>query len=184
LQQRFSNFPDHFQIAKFSNLQIEMEKPAFTEKQYLGREFIAISIRLVMAMFCFAAYFFTDAQEKNNDLLVVVGFAILVISIIMGFLLHFRTRVQNKSVLLDGLWTTRLVKIDLNSIVKAEKGEYSRYLFNNPVYNLHNKGTIRFYTSGKKAVHLTDRDGLVYIIGSQHPNELLRAIEAEMKSSS
>ena len=159
-----------------------MEKPAYIEKQYLGREFIPITIRLVMAMFCFAAYFFTDEREKTGGLLVVVGFAIIIISIIMGFLLHFRTRVQNKSILLDGLWTTRLVKIDLNGIVKAEKGEYSRYLFNNPVYNLHTKGTIRFYTGGKEAIHLTDRDGLLYIIGSQHPNEFLRAIQAEMKS--
>jgi hypothetical protein len=158
------------------------DKPVFIEKQYLGREFIPITIRLVMAMFCFAAYFFTDAQAQGNQLLVVVGFAILVISIIMGFLLHFRTRVINKSILLDGLWTTRLVKIDLNSIVKAEKGEYSRYLFNNPVYNLHSKGTIRFYTGGKEAIHLTDRDGLVYIIGSQHTNEFLRAIQAEIKN--
>jgi hypothetical protein len=157
-----------------------MEKAAFTEKQYLGREFIPITIRLVMAIFCFAAYFLTDA---NNAILVVVGFAILVISIIMGFLLHFRTRVINRSILLDGLWTTRLVKIDLNSIIKAEKGVYSRYLFNNPVYNLHTKGTIRFYAGGKDAVHLTDRDGLVYIVGSQHVNELLRAIQSEMKLS-
>ena len=157
------------------------EKPAFIEKQYLGREFIPITIRLVMAMFCFAAYLFTDIEPKSNDLLVVVGFAIIIISIIMGFLLHFRTRIQNKSIMLDGLWTTRPVKIDLNSIVKAEKGEYSRYLFNNPVYNLHTKGTIRFYTGGKEAIHLTDRDGLVYIIGSQHPNEFLRAIQSEMK---
>jgi len=158
------------------------DKPVFIEKQYLGREFIPITIRLVMAMFCFAAYFFTDERDKTGGLLVVVGFAIIIISIIMGFLLHFRTRVQNKSILLDGLWTTRLVKIDLNSIVKAEKGEYSRYLFNNPVYNLHTKGTIRFYTGGKEAIHLTDRDGLLYIIGSQHPNEFLRAIDAEMKA--
>src|SRR6201996_571876 len=158
------------------------DKPVFTEKQYLGREFIPITIRLVLATFCFAIYLFTEEREKSGDLLIVVGFAIIIISIIMGFLLHFRTRVQNKSILLNGLWTTRLVKIDLNSIVKAEKGVYSRYLFNNPVYNLHSKGTIRFFTAGKEAIHLTDRDGLVYIIGSQHPNEFLRAIRAEMKS--
>src|SRR5579872_5547610 len=106
-----------------------MEKPAFIEKQYLGREWIPITIRLVLAMFCFAAYFFTDERERNGDLLAVVGFAIITISIVMGFLLHFRTRVMNKSVLVDGLWTTRLVKIDLNSITKVEKGQYSRYLF-------------------------------------------------------
>ena len=159
------------------------EKPVFTEKQYLGREWIPVTIRLVLAIFCFAAYtfnFFNDAAEKA-DILAVVGFGIIIISIILGFLLHFRTRVVNKSILVDGLWTTRLVKIDLNSIVKVEKGKYSRYLFNNPVYNLHNKGTIRFYTSGSDAIHLTDRDGLVYIIGSRHANEFLRAIQEEMK---
>ena len=157
------------------------EKTVFTEKQYLGREFIPLTIRLALAMFCFAVDFFTDERERSGDLLMVVGFSIIVISIFMGFLLHFRTRVQNKSVLIDGLWTTRLVKIDLNSIVKVEKNVYSKYLFNNPVYNLHSKGTIRFFTAGKEAIHLTDRDGLVYIIGSQQVNEFLRAIEGEMK---
>jgi hypothetical protein len=138
-----------------------MDKPEFTEKQYLGREFIPLTIRLVIAIFCFADYLLTDIGSNSNQLIAVVGFAILVISIILGFMLHFRTRVVNKSILLDGLWTTRLVKIDLNSIVKVEKAKYSRYLFNNPVYNLHSKGTIRFYTGGKDSIHLTDRDGLV-----------------------
>src|ERR1700749_1051000 len=159
------------------------EKPAFIEKQYLGREWIPVTIRLVLAIFCFAAYtfdFFSDEQNKS-EILAVVGFGIIIISIIMGFLLHFRTRVYNKSILIDGLWTTRLVKIDLNSIVKVEKGKYSRYFLNNPVYNLHQKGTIRFYPSGSDAIHLTDRDGLVYIIGTLHLNELMRAINEEMK---
>jgi len=155
------------------------ENVVFTENQYLGREFIPLCIRLVLAIFCFAIYAFTDPNDKTGDLLAVVGFGILIISIIMGFLLHFRTRVENKSIFLNGLWTTRLVKIDLNSIVKAEVAPYSRYLFNNPVYNLHSKGTIRFFAAGRNALHLTDRDGLVYIIGSQHPYELYRAIKAE-----
>lgn len=158
------------------------DNSVFIEKQYLGREWIPITIRLVLAMFCFAAYFFTDERERNGDLLAVVGFAIIIISIVMGFLLHFRIRVINKSVLIDGLWSSKLVKIDLNSIVKVEKGSYSRYLFNNPVYNLHKSGTIRFYTAGSDAIHLTDRDGLIYIIGSQHANEFLRAIKEEMKA--
>ena len=160
-----------------------VEKPVFVEKQYLGREWIPVTIRLVLAIFCFAAYtfdFFSDEQNKS-EVLAVVGFGIIIISIIMGFLLHFRTRVYNKSVLIDGLWTTRLVKIDLNSIVKVEKGKYSRYFLNNPVYNLHQKGTIRFYTSGNEAIHLTDRGGLVYIIGSRHADEFLRAINEELK---
>src|ERR1700761_6339826 len=98
------------------------EKPVFIEKQYLGREWIPITIRLVLAMFCFAAYafnFFTDANDKA-DILAVAGLGIIAISIIMGIFLHFRTQVINKSVVISGLWTAHLVKIDLNSIVKAE----------------------------------------------------------------
>jgi len=155
-------------------------KPAFIEKQYLGREFIPITIRLALAILCFAIYFFTAERERNGDLLLIVGFGILLISILLGFMLHFRIRVVNKSVLIDGLWTTRLVKIDLNSITNVEQKPYSRYFLKNAVYNLHKKGTIRFYTGGNSAIHLTDRDGLVYIIGSVQANELERAILSEM----
>jgi hypothetical protein len=76
-------------------------KATFTEKQYLGREWIPITIRLVLAIFCFAMFAFTDQRERNGDLLLIVGFGILIISLVMGFLLHFRTRVINKSVLVD-----------------------------------------------------------------------------------
>ncbi len=159
------------------------EKPIYIEKQYLGREWVPVTIRLVLAMSCFAVYTFTDERENSGGLLAIVGLSIITISIVMGFLLHFRTRVVNKSILLDGLWTTRLVKIDLNTIVKAEKADYSRYFFNNPVYNLHKKGAIRFYTSGNDAIYLTDKDGLLYVIGSQHANEFLRAVQNEMKKA-
>ncbi|RRN77656.1 hypothetical protein EIM50_18500 [Pseudoxanthomonas sp. SGD-10] len=153
----------------------------FHEKQYLGRDYIFISIRLVMAFFCFAAYYWTDNREKNGDLLLLVGCGILLISVVMLFLLHYRTVVKNKAILIDGLWTTRLVKIDLNSVTKVEKVPYSNFFINNHVYNLHRKGTIKFYAGGKDAVRLTDRDGLVYIIGTQRPGELYNAIMDEMK---
>nr|MBC7613780.1 hypothetical protein [Pseudopedobacter sp.] len=154
----------------------------FHEKQYLGRDYNFISIRMVMAIFCFIAYYWTENRERNGDLLLLVGCGILFISVLMLFLLHYRTIVNNKAVILDGLWTTRLVKIDLNSIVKIEKGNYSTYFLNNPVYNLHRNGTIRFYAGGKDAIKLTDRDGLTYIIGTQKMTELYNAIQQEIKN--
>ncbi|RKD19082.1 hypothetical protein BCY91_14515 [Pelobium manganitolerans] len=148
----------------------------FHEKQYLGRDYNFISIRLVMAVFCLVAYYVTENRDRNGDLLLLVGCGILLLSVVMLFMLHYRTVVNNKSVILDGLWTTRLVKIDLNSITKVEKVPYSKYFLNNPVYNLHRNGTIKFYAGGKDAVKLTDRDGLVYIIGTQKQSELYNAI--------
>ena len=51
------------------------------------------------------------------------------------------------------------------------------------VYNLHLKGTIRFYTRGIDAVELIDKDGLVYLIGSQKAEELARVIQNKLKNS-
>lgn len=137
---------------------------------------------MVMAIFCFIAYYWTENRERNGELLLVAGCGILTISVIMLFVLHYKTIVKNKAIILNGLWTTRLVKIDLNSIVKVEKNDYSKYFLNNPVYNLHRNGTIRFYAGGKDAVRLTDRDGLTYIIGTQKALELFNAINEEMKN--
>lgn len=157
------------------------EQFTFQEKQYLGRDYNFISIRMVMAIFCFAAYYWTENKERNGELLLVAGCGILTISVVMLFVLHYKTIIKNKAIILNGLWTTRLVKIDLNSIVKVEREEYSKYFLNNTVYNLHRNGTIRFYAGGKDAIKLTDRDGLVYVIGTQRALELYNAINLEMK---
>jgi hypothetical protein len=162
---------------------MEQSKPLFVERQYLGRDYGRISIRMVMALFCFAAYFITEKREENADLFLVVGCGILIVSVIMMFLLHYRTTVIDKAIVINGLWTTSPVTIDLNSIVSAEKTEYSSFIINNPVYNLHKKGTIRFYAGGKDAVKLTDRDGLNYIIGTHCPELFLQHINEAMKSS-
>ncbi|WP_317169586.1 hypothetical protein [Mucilaginibacter humi] len=108
----------------------------------------------MLAIFCFAAYTFTAVGDSNGDLLAVVGFAILVISIVMGFPVHFKTGVENKSIILNGLWTSRPVKIDLNSIVKAEVAPYSKYRL-----------TTRFITCTAKAPSVFLRPaGMRYIL--------------------
>lgn len=157
-------------------------KYAFFEKQYIGRDYIRICIRLIMAAFCFAAYVYERDRDRTQDLFLVVGFGIIAVSIVLMFLIQYKTCIHNKSVIIDGLWTAKKVKIDLNSIVSVRKDSYSNYLFNNPVYNLHRKGSIRFYSSGKDAVVLTDRDGLEYYIGTQRPNEMYLVIKDQMNA--
>jgi hypothetical protein len=158
------------------------QKNFFLEKQYIGRDYIRIAIRLVMAAFCFGVYVYERDRDNTVDLFLVVGFGIIGVSIILLFLIQYKTIVENKTVILSGLWTAKKVKIDLNNIVSVKKSDYSNFIFNNPVYNLHKKGTIRFYSSGKDAIILTDRDGLEYFIGTQRPNEMYLVIKEEMKS--
>ena len=157
-----------------------MNKNQFIEKQYLGLNKMSISRRLVLSIFCFIAYYWRENHEKSGDLFFLMGIAILVISVFLIFILHFETKVYNCSIILDGLWTSRKIKIDLNSIQSVKKVMYSKYILNRSVYNLHLKGTIRFYTRGADAVELTDKDGLIYLIGSQKSEELARVINQEL----
>ena len=159
------------------------EKPIYVENQYLGRDRGWLSVRLVLALFCFTAYYINIERESESQLFLVVGIAILFVSIVMMYMLQYRISVEEGCVKLSGLWTTRLVKIDLNSIVKVESRPYSKFFINNSVYNLHQKGRIKFYAGGKDAIWLTDRDGLLYIIGTQRQVELQQAIlKAKAKS--
>jgi hypothetical protein len=73
------------------------------------------------------------------------------------------------------------VKIDTVSLISAKQVKYSKYVINRSVYNLHFKGKIRFYTRGSDAVELTDKDGLIYLIGSQKAEELSRLINNKLK---
>lgn len=158
-----------------------MDKPLYIEKQFLGRDRGWLSVRLLLALFCFGAYYLNIEHEENSRLFLVAGAIIVFVSIVMMYMLHYQILVEGNSVKLSGLWTTRLVKIDLNSVVSAENKPYSTFLVNNPVYNLHQKGKIRFYAGGKDAVWLTDRDGLVYVIGSQRSNELSELLKKILK---
>ena len=153
----------------------------FIEKQYLGLNKMALTRRLALAIFCFIAYYWRENHDKAGELYFVIGIAIIVFSMLLFFVLHFETKVLNGSIILNGLWTSRKIKIDTVSLVSVKKVNYSKYIINRAVYNLHFKGIIRFYTRGNDAVELTDKDGLVYLIGSQKAEELSRVINNKLK---
>ncbi|RMG83665.1 MAG: hypothetical protein D6707_00605 [Bacteroidetes bacterium] len=160
----------------------------FEEKQYLGYNKYSLIRRMVIAVFCFLAYFFSDniegvsKNEPSGNLLFFMGIAILIISALLVFTLHMHTKIIPGSIIIDGLWTARRVKISLSDIVSAKKIKYSKYLLNRPVYNLHKKGKIIFYTRGNEAIELQDKDGIRYIIGTQQPDLFLQIVKNQLKN--
>ena len=155
----------------------------YEESQYLGYNRLSFLRRMVLALFCFLSYYWSEnsvESEGSGSLLFFLGVAIIFVSAILVFILHFRTCVANGSLILDGLWTARKVKIDLSSIKDVTKVKYSRFFFNRAVYDLHLKGAVHFYTRGNECIQLTDKDGLKYLIGSQKPSELLRILKEQL----
>jgi len=177
------------------------ETALFEEKQYLGNNRNSILGRTVLALFCFIAYYWSENPKpvdvsgihigsypvkdipNSGELFFLMGMVILVISALLVFVLHIKTVVTSTYIILDGLWTARKVKINLSSIVSAQKVPYSKYSLNRAVYNLHKNGVIRFYTGGSEAVLLTDKDGLKYLIGSQRAAELESVLAKAISTS-
>jgi len=166
-----------------------MEDVIFQEKQYLGYNKYSVIRRMTFAIFCFSAYYFAGNEkltgslvgqkidmENTGDLFFLMGILILVWSCFLIFVLHIKTQLFKGYIIIDGLWTSRRVKIELGSITNVRYIPYSKYLLNRPVYNLHRRGKIRFFTRGNDAIELTDKDGLMYIIGTQQPTHLKESI--------
>ena len=76
------------------------QKHTFIEKQYIGRDYIRIAIRLIMAAFCFAAYVYERDRDNTVDLFLVVGFGIIAVSILLLFLIQYKTIIENKKVII------------------------------------------------------------------------------------
>lgn len=154
----------------------------FQEKQYLGRDATWISVRMILVLFCFIASYLNLEDLPSRQLFFIVGVGVIIVSIVMIYMVHYKTVVDGKNLILSGLWSSKLVKIDLYNINKVELKPYSNFIFNNPVYNLHKNGKIRFYSGGKDAIYLTDKDGLTYIIGSHKAEELAKAVMTAKKN--
>ncbi len=165
----------------------------FDERQFHGLNRHSLVRRLLLSVFCFVAYYWSEnpkpvnlelfeigeypGRDHSGQLFFVLGLCILILSAVLLFVLHMRTTVRQEAIFIDGILSARKVRIYLKGIASAKKIRLKPSIFNRPVYNLHNKGRIRFYTYGNEAVELTTHDGLIYRIGTQRPDELLKVIE-------
>jgi hypothetical protein len=171
----------------------------FEEKQYLGYNKFSIIRRLILAFFCFVAYYWSQNPKPvdvsgirigsypidvphSGELFFLLGVLILIISGLLIFVLHLHTTVTQTKIVLIGLWTRRMVKIDLGNIIHVKKIRFGNLNLKQPVYNLHYKGKVRFYTSGEDGVEITDKDGTVYRIGTHRATELVNVLRLKISS--
>jgi hypothetical protein len=117
---------------------------------------------------------------NSGTMFFLAGIFILILSIALTYVLHTHTRVYNDYILIDGFWTARRVKISLHTIIHIRKSRYKKHIFRRAVYNLHSKGIIRFYTSGREFVELKDDSGFTYRIGSQRTPELYSLLKKQI----
>jgi hypothetical protein len=157
------------------------DRVLFEERQHIGFNRMTLTRNLVLVLFCFVAYYWTENRELNGNVFFYLGCAILLFHILSLFLTHIRIWVTDDIIQLKGVGVARNVIIPLNKIRKVERQKYSSYLINNPVFNLHRDGILKFYSTGNDAVKIYTDDGLIYLIGTQKADELYRLLNEKLK---
>ena len=171
----------------------------FEEKQYLGSNRLSIFVRMLLALFCFVGYYWSEnpkpvevafikigsypgeALPHSGQVFFILGVLIVLISAILIYVLHIHTRVYEDHLLMDGFWGSRRVKIDLLNVISVKKIKLKQGTLRSPAYNVHRKGVIRFFSSGSELIELKDKDGIVYRIGSQRAGELHKILSSKVK---
>ena len=99
----------------------------------------------------------------------------------LTFILHTHMKVFSTYIIIDGFWTARRVKINLDTITHIRKSRYKKHIFRRAVYNLHSRGVIRFFTSGNEFIELKDNAGFTYRIGTQKAPELYQVLKKQLR---
>jgi hypothetical protein len=172
----------------------------FEEKQYLGHNRFSIVIRTVLTLFCFVGYYWSEnpkpvhtalfdigsypMREVSNSgkMFFILGLSILILSAALTYVLHIHTLLKDGVLELKGFRTSRKIRIPFQSIEKIRKSRYKPNIWRRAVYNLHNTGSIRFYTSGEDFVEITDKQGFIYRIGSQRVDQLYAILKSHVPS--
>jgi len=164
----------------------------------MGHNRLSIIWRTILALFCFVGYYWSENPKpvqvsiirigsypavdlpNSGTVFFLLGIFILVLSVALTYVQHTSIRVYNDYLLIDGFWTARRIKINLHSIIHIRKSKYKKHIFRRAVYNLHSKGVIRFYTSGRDFVEMTDDSGFTYRIGTQRAPELYSLLKKQI----
>ena len=101
---------------------MEEGKVLFEEKQIHGLNRHSIVRRLLFAVFCFVAYYWSEnpkpihlplfeigsypGNDHSGQLFFVLGICILGLSAGLLFVTHMKTMVTEKAVVIDGIWRT------------------------------------------------------------------------------
>ena len=117
----------------------------------------------------------------SGKIFFLLGILVVSFSSMLTFVLHTHIQVYENYMVIDGFWTARRVKINLDTITHIRKSRYKKHIFRRAVYNLHSRGIIRFFTSGNEFIELTDNSGFTYRIGSQKTPELYQIIKKQLQ---
>ena len=169
----------------------------FREKQFLGYNQFYILIRLVLALFCFVAYYWSENPKpvytvignfrigsypakdipNSGELFFLMGIAIIVFSIMLMFIPHLKINGNKDQLTLVKFPSKKKIEIPLHEITFLRCKKLKGSLFLGTLFNNEKQGIKNFFTSGDYAVEITLNSGKRFLIGTNKPMELVNFVK-------
>lgn len=168
----------------------------FEENQYQGLNKHSLVRRMLLSVFCFVAYYWSENPKpvdvsiihigeypgdvRYGELFFVLGLAVLALSVVLLFVRHMKTTINEQEITVKGQFPPRTATITIESIREVRKVMIRPSIFNRPVFQLQTRDRIRFYTWGNEMIEIVSKSGVVYRIGSQRATEFLNVLKTRL----
>ncbi|HPQ08727.1 MAG TPA: hypothetical protein PK995_05830 [Bacteroidia bacterium] len=156
----------------------------YEEKQYIGQNRLGQILRLIFAMLCFVAYYWSENPKPVKIIIIKIGSYpiqhiphsgtiffwlgcfILILSLIFNFIYHFHLQIFPDKISIKGQLTSKNVLIPLSDIKKIKVKNIRHSFFKSIKFNLRRKNKYHFYTFGNKLLEIELQNGEKYMIGT------------------
>ncbi len=160
----------------------------YEEKQYIGQNRLGQILRLVFAILCFIAYYWSENPKPVKIIIIKIGSYpiqhiphsgtiffwlgcfVLILSVTFNFIYHFHLQIYPEKILIKGQLTSKQVTIYIQDIQQMRIKKIKKYLLKNIQFNLRRKNKFHFYTFGNKLLEIQLKNEEKYFIGT--PNAL------------
>jgi hypothetical protein len=169
----------------------------FKEKQFLGYNQFYILIRLVLSLFCFIAYYWSENPKpvytiignfrigsypakhipNSGELFFLLGIFIIIFSIALLFIPHLKIKGNKDRITLIKFPSKKKIEIPLSEITFLRCKKVKGNLFLGTLFNNDKQGIKSFFTNGDDAVEITMSSGKRFLVGTNKPIELVTFVK-------
>ncbi len=173
----------------------------YEEKQYIGQNRKGQIIRLIFAMLCFVAYYWSENPKPVKIIIIKIGSYpiqhiphsgtiffwlgcfILILSLIFNFIYHFHLQIFPDKIHIKGQLTSKEVFISINEIQNITIKKIPYPLLKSIRFNLRKKNKRYFYTFGKNVLEITLYNGEKFSIGTSNAHWIKTLLQELQKRS-
>jgi hypothetical protein len=172
----------------------------YFERQFLGQNKLYIIIRLMLMLFCFIGYYWSENPKpvytqignirigsypakdlpNSGELFFILGIFLLLLSLLLMFIPHITISSENKVLRISRFANKNHYLISFSDITHARVIHLRNHLFLRPSFSMHPVESTRFFTAENTAIELQTSSKTRILLATQRPGELLALLREKV----